>query len=46
MDVESIRNVHALSEAVELQPIITIENVQLTDAEIVALFKDALPSLR
>jgi short-subunit dehydrogenase len=45
MDVESIRKVHALSEALELQPAITIENVQLTDAQIAALFKDALHSL-
>jgi AAA domain len=41
MDVGSIRKVHALSDAVELQPTITIENVQLTDAQIVALFKNA-----
>lgn len=32
----------AISAEIKLQPTITIENVQLTEAEIVALFKDAL----
>jgi len=42
MDVESIRQVYALSEVAQFQPDVTLENVQLTEAEIVSLFRDAL----
>ena len=42
MDVESVRQAYALSEAVQLQPDLTLENVQLTEAEIISLFKSAL----
>ena len=42
MDVESIRQVYALSEVAQLQPDLTLENAQLTEAEIISLFRDAL----
>jgi len=42
MDVESIRKVYALSEAAKLRPDLTLENVRLTDAEIISLFKSVL----
>jgi shikimate kinase len=42
MDVESIRQVHALSDVAQLQPDLTLENVQLTEAEIVSLFRNVL----
>jgi shikimate kinase len=42
MDVESIRQVHALSEVGHLQADLTLENVELSEAEIISLFKSAL----
>jgi len=42
MDLESIQQVYALSEAVQLQPDLTIENVQLSEAEIISLFGSAV----
>ena len=42
MDVESIRKVYALSEAAELRTDLTLSNVEITEAEIIALFKRAL----
>jgi shikimate kinase len=42
MDVESIRQVYALSEAAQLQPDLILENAQLNEAEIISLFRDAL----
>lgn len=42
MDVESIRKVYALSAAVELQPHLTLENVERTGTEIVSLFRTVL----
>jgi shikimate kinase len=45
MDVESIRKVYALSETTELRPDLTLENVQLSEADIVSLFKSPLTVL-
>ena len=42
MDVESIRRVYALSESVQLQPDLTLKNVQLTEEQIVSLFESVL----
>jgi dephospho-CoA kinase len=42
MDAESIQQVYALSQVGRLQPDFAIENVQLSEAEIVSLFKRAL----
>lgn len=44
MDVEAIRQVYALSEAASLQPDLTLENISLDEAEIVALFQKILQS--
>jgi shikimate kinase len=45
MDVESIRKVYALTETAELRPDLTLENVQLSEADIVSLFKSPLTVL-
>ena len=42
MDVEAMRQVYALSTAAALRPALTLENVRLTEAEIVSAFKRAL----
>ncbi len=42
METEKIRQVYALSEALQLHPDITVDNLDLTESEIVALFENAL----
>ncbi len=44
MDVESIRAVHSLGNAAELDPKLTLENIALTDDEILSSFEN-LPGL-
>ena len=46
MDEETIRKAHALSEALQLSPDITIENTFLTDAQLLAHFETALGARR
>jgi shikimate kinase/limonene-1,2-epoxide hydrolase len=42
MDGESLRKVYTLSQSSQLDPHLTLENVQLTEAEIVSRFRDFL----
>ncbi|KAA3643363.1 MAG: hypothetical protein DWQ07_22895 [Chloroflexi bacterium] len=42
MDIESIRTVYELSEALQIEADLTIENVELTEKEITDLFKSAI----
>ena len=43
MDTETIRKVHALSDAAEIQPSFVLDNtLPLSDVEIIAMFKSAL----
>jgi shikimate kinase len=42
MDAESIREIYALSQEAQLRPHLMLENVQLTEAEIISLFERAL----
>lgn len=42
MDIESVRKVHELSEAVVVRADLVIRNEQLTETQIVALFDDAM----
>jgi len=44
-ELEMVRQVHALSEALELEPDLVLENADLTESEIVALFREALEDL-
>ncbi|MCG6873623.1 MAG: ATP-binding protein [Betaproteobacteria bacterium] len=42
MEVEAVREVHALSESLQLSPDIALTNLQLTESEIVESFERAL----
>lgn len=41
MDIDSIRKVYALSVDAAVEPALTIENVVLSESEIVAMFERA-----
>ena len=43
MDIDSVRRVYSLSLAAEVQPQIVIENVSLSDMELVKIFKNVIP---